>query len=110
MKQRVGNLARHHIGFVAVGQRDDHIGVRGTRTLQHLRVGGVTDYRANIEAILQVAQDLGILVNNSDLVGFLSGKAVRRGRPHLTCTENEDVHVRLCLCSWRVVYITSRLA
>jgi hypothetical protein len=51
-------LAGDHVRFVGVGQRDDDIGIAGAGTFENFRIGGVSDYRANIQSVLQFAKNI----------------------------------------------------
>ena len=93
MEQRVGNLAGHHIEFVGLGDRDNHVGIIGTGAAQYIRVGGVATHGADIEVFLQVAKQYGVGIDYSDIVG-LTGKVLCQRCPHLSGTQNDDLHLR----------------
>ena len=73
--QGVGDLAGRHIDLVAVGQRDNEVGVLDTGPDQDLGVRGVTDHAPDIQAVLQHFQMGGIYIDNRDVV-FLLREAV----------------------------------
>ena len=94
-EQRPGHLAGDHVHFVAVGQRDDHVGVGGAGQLEHVRVRAVAGDGADVEAVLQVAQQVVVDVDDRDVVGLLAGEVVG-GRPaDLAGPEDDDFHL-LC--------------
>ncbi len=70
MEQRVGHLAGHHIGFIAVGDGKNHVGILGTCTGQDIRVRGMTDDRTDINTILQILKDIGPMIDHGDVIGF----------------------------------------
>ena len=45
-EQRVGDLAGHHVDFVAVGDCDDHVRIMGPGAFEHAGVGGMAADRA----------------------------------------------------------------
>ena len=83
VKKRVRHLAGDHVCFVAVGERNDHVCIPGTGALEHVRESGMTLHRANIEAVLEFPEPVGIQVDDGDLVGCFAGEVFGRGRPHL---------------------------
>ena len=78
VKQGVSHLARDHVRFVGVGQRDNDIRIVGTCPIQNVGVRGMTDHGANIQAILQLAQDVRTPVDHSDLIGLFARQVIRR--------------------------------
>ena len=56
MEQRPGGLTGDHIGLVAVGDGDHHVGIVGAGALQHVGVRGSALHSADIQAVLQFAQ------------------------------------------------------
>ena len=93
-EQGEGHLARHHVDFVAVGERDDDIGLGRAGRLQHGRVGGVSRHRADIEPVLEIAQDLLIEVDDSDFVRFFAREVVGCGPADLAGPENDNFHLQ----------------
>src|SRR4029077_5500316 len=78
--------------FVAVGESDQNIGARNARRLQNARTGGIAVDGAYVEAILQVAQNLLVHVDDGDVVRLFTGE-VKSGRPaHLSSTQDDDFH------------------
>ena len=88
MIERIRDLTGDHVGLVRVGQRNDDVGVVRAGALQNLRVRGVADDRANVEAILEFPQHVGTHVDDGDLVRFLTGQVICRGGPDLAGAEN----------------------
>ena len=70
VEQGRGELARHHIGFVALRDREQQIGVFQARLRQYCRMRRVAAYGAHIEAILQPAQAIRVGIDNGDVVGL----------------------------------------
>ncbi len=77
MEQGIGDLARHHVGLIGVGQGDDDIGIVGARALEHFGMCGVSDNGPDVEAVLQVAQDLRAHVHDGDFVSLFTGEVIR---------------------------------
>ena len=50
------DLAGDDVHLVAVGERDEDVGVGDAGGLQHRGIGGVAGHRAHVDAILQFAQ------------------------------------------------------
>jgi hypothetical protein len=68
VKQAVGDLAGHHVGLIAVGDREHHVCVFGPGLLQHIGVGRMADDGAQIEALLQLLQAGRIEIDDGDVV------------------------------------------
>lgn len=95
IKQRVGDLAGDHVGFVGVGDGDQHVGVFCAGFAQHPRVGTMPLNHPQIEFILQLTQAAGIGIDDGDIVVFTH--QVFRQRPaNLTGTKNNYFHRVLC--------------
>ena len=92
-EQRVGDLAGEHVGLVAVGRREQQVGVAGAGFLQHPRARRRTDHRPDIELLLERLKRPGFDVDDGDVV-LLVGEAVRDGAPDLARAEDDDVHRR----------------
>ena len=104
--QREGHLARHHVDFVAVGQRDDDVGLRRAGRFQHRRIGGVARHGADVEAVLQVAQDLLVDVDDGDLVRFLAREMMGCRAADLAGAEDDDFHLhRLQVRYWTISHL-----
>lgn len=54
IKQRIGDLAGDHVGFVGVGDGNQHVGVFCAGFAQHPRVGAMSLNHPKIEFILQL--------------------------------------------------------
>jgi hypothetical protein len=91
-KQRPGDLAGNHVDFVAVRERDDHVGAGTARGLEHGRVRSVAGHRADIEPVLQVAQDLIAGIDDRHVVDLLAGKLLRGRAADLAGAEDDDFH------------------
>jgi hypothetical protein len=95
MEQRVSDLAGDHVGLVAVGHGDDHVGILGAGADQYVRVRTVADDGANIQTVLQLLQYLRIAIDDRDVVE-LAGEIVRDRGPDLAGAENDDLHIDTC--------------
>src|ERR1700676_210216 len=91
------NMAGQHVDLVAVGQRDENIGGGDTRGLQDARARRIAVHRANVESILQIAQDLLVQVDDGHVIRFLAGEVIRRRAADLSCAQYDDFHSRITL-------------
>jgi hypothetical protein len=90
--KRVRHFAGHHVDLVAGGQGHHDVGGGAARRFEHRRIGCVACDRADVEAILQIAQHLFIGVDDRDLVGFFARQVVCRRAPDLAGAEYHDLH------------------
>ena len=65
------HLAGHHVHFVGQGDGDQHIGFRGARPLQHIRVRGVPDEGLDVQRIVDLADQFRRLIDHGNIVIFL---------------------------------------
>jgi len=93
VEQGIGHLAGDHVDLVAVGDRYQHVGIVGTGLAQHGGEGAATDNGADIQAVAQVAQALGIGIDHGDVVGF-PGQVFGERAADLAGTEDDDLHKR----------------
>jgi hypothetical protein len=91
VEQGVGDLAGDHVGFVAVGHGDQHVGVIGPGLAQHGRKRTAALDGADIQPIAEVAQAFAIGVDHGDVVG-LAGQMFRQRTADLPRTEDDDFH------------------
>ncbi len=91
MEEGVGDLTGDHVGLVAVGDRNDHVGVFRAGTPQHVGVCAVAEDGAQIEAVLQLSEQLRNLVDDGDVVGLADQIRGHRGAD-LAGTEDDDLH------------------
>jgi hypothetical protein len=96
-EQAPGDVTRHHVGLVAVGQRDDHVGITRAGRFERARTRGVALHGADVDAVLQVAQQRFVEVDDGDVVGFFPGEVVRGRATDLPGPENDDFQV-----SWAI--------
>ena len=92
MVQRVRDLAGDEVGLVTVGQGDDDIGIIRPGAVQDVGIGGMADHRANVEAILQLPQNIRTHVDHRDFIGFLARQVVGGRGADLAGAENQDLH------------------
>jgi hypothetical protein len=90
--QREGHFAGHHVHFIAAGQRDEDVRIGNAGRFEHRRKRGVADDGADVEAVLQIAQDLLVGIDDGDLVGFFASELVGRSAPDLSGAEDHDFH------------------
>jgi hypothetical protein len=91
MKYRIRHLAGHHINFIAIGNRKNHIGIVSTCPRQHIGMGCLADDGSDIQSILQLPQALFIGINEGDIVCFTGEIFSNRG-PYLASAENDYFH------------------
>ena len=91
-EQRQRDLAREHVDLVAARQRDQHVGVARAGALENVGIRGVADDGAHVEPVLQLAQDVGVAVDDRDFVGLLAREADRRRAADLAGAEDQDLH------------------
>lgn len=91
VKQRVGDLAGDHVGFVAVGHRHQHVGVVGAGLAQHGGKRAAALNGADVQAVAEIAQAIAVGVHHGDVVGF-AGEVFGEGAADLTGTEDDDLH------------------
>ena len=91
VEQRVGNGTGDDVGFVAVGDGQDQVGVLTAGLAQHVRVAGGAGHGAQVEAVLQVGQFLRVGVDDGDGVVF-AHQVFGHRRADLTRAENDDFH------------------
>ncbi len=89
--QQLGDLAGHHVGFIAVGDRNHHVGVFGAGIFQDGGVRGPAVHGADIQPVLQFPQAHAVVVHHGDVVGFV-GQVFSEGAAHLAGAENQDFH------------------
>ena len=65
-----GELARHHIGFVALRHREQQIRVAQARLFQYRGVRGIAANRAHIELVLQRREAFRVGIDDGDVVGL----------------------------------------
>ena len=91
VKHRVGDLAGHHVGFIAVGHRDDHVGVPRSCLVEHRRMGPGAVYGLQVQPFPEVTQDRRVAIDYRNIIGF-TAKVGGYRRTDLTCPENDDLH------------------
>ncbi len=87
------DAARHQVGFVALRDRDQHVGVLGAGLLQDRGVRGMAAHGAQIEAVLQQRQPGGVEVDDGDVVVFRD-QAFGQVGTDLAGAEDDDFHMR----------------
>ncbi len=92
VEQAPGDLARDHVHFVTVGQRDENVRVACAGGFKHAGLRAAADQRANVEAILQIAQQFVIDVDDRDFVSRFARQVIGGGAAHLSGAENDYFH------------------
>ncbi len=90
--ERPGDLACQHVDFVAVGQRDQDVGAGDAGGFQNPRARGIAVDRADVEAILEIAQDLLVHIDDGYIVRLFAREMVRRRTADLSGTQDDDFH------------------
>ena len=91
VEQGVGDLAGHHVGFVAVGHGHQHVGVVGAGLAQHGRERAAALHGADVQPVTEVAQAFAVGVDHGDVVG-LAGQVFCQRTADLPCAEDDDFH------------------
>ncbi len=86
MKYGRSHLAGNHIDLVAVGQRDNHIGIISAGLFEQTWVGAITANSAQIESLLQFRQNLLIDIDDSQLVAIFLRQLCGHSRADLART------------------------
>jgi hypothetical protein len=90
----ISDLASHHIDFVASGDRDKHVSVPRTGTLQDLRIRSMTNHAEHIKRLVDPAGLLSGYIDNGDISPFHC-EMTRDRRANLSGTADNDFHGRL---------------
>jgi len=83
-------VARDHVGLVAVRECDEHVGIARAGGLERARARRVALHRADVDAVLQVAQQRFVGVDDGDVVGLFAGQVVSRCPADLAGPEDDD--------------------
>ena len=83
LEDRVGDLARDDVDLVRVRHRDHEVGVLGAGGEERRGMGRVAGHRADVEAVLQLAQDVVAGVDDGDVVRLLARQLLRGGAADL---------------------------
>src|SRR5690606_36390375 len=78
---------------VAAREGEEDVRLRRSGGFEHGRIGRVAGDGADVEAVLQVAQDLLVDVDDGDFVGLLARQVIRRGAPDLAGAQDDDLHL-----------------
>ena len=92
VEQAPRDLARDHVHFVAVGERDEDVGLARAGRLQDARLRAAADDRADVDAILQVAQQLVVDVDDGDFVRFFAREVIGGGAADLAGAQDDYFH------------------
>jgi hypothetical protein len=89
-----GELARHHVGFVALRDREQHVGITRSGLFEDRRMGRVSAHGAQVESVLKRLQPGGVRVDDRDVVR-LGHQVFSHRRAHLPSAENDNLQVGL---------------
>jgi hypothetical protein len=89
------DAARHQIGFIALGDRDQHVGIFGAGLLQDRGMRRMAAHGTQIEAVLQQREARGVEVDDGNVVVF-GDQAFSQVGADLAGAENDDFHA----CPW----------
>ena len=92
VEQRAHHLTRHHVHFVAVRQCDQDVGVARTGCFEDAGIRRAAGDGANVDAVLQIAQQLIVHVDDRDFVGLFARQMMRGGASYLPGAEDDDSH------------------
>ena len=84
------HVARDHVGLVAVRECDEHVGIARAGRLERARARRVALHRADVDAVLEVAQQHFVGVDDGDVVGLFAGQVVGRCPADLAGPEDDD--------------------
>ena len=91
VEQGVCYLAGHHVDFVGVGHRNQHIGVFCACLVERIGMRGAAGDGADIESVLQGAQFRAIRIDHGNVV-LLAGEMLRQSAADLAGAENNNFH------------------
>ena len=91
MKKHLRYLARHQIGLVVRGTRDQHVGVCTARFGQHIRADTVAHDPAQVKARFQITQASAIGIDYRDVV-FFAEQTFGNTFTDTACAQNKDFH------------------
>ena len=91
VEEGVGPLAGDHVRLVAVGDREDHVGVLGPRLLQHVGVGAAPEHGADVEPVAQALEPRRVGVDHGDVVR-LARQVLGDRAADLARAEDDDLH------------------
>ena len=94
VEHRRGQLARDHVGLVALGDREDEIRIARAGLLENRGMGGVADEGSQIEPVLEGLQAVWGDVDHRDVVGF-GNEIFRNRRSDLPRAEDDYFHESL---------------
>ncbi len=90
-EHRVGDLADHHVDFIEVGDRDNHLAVRRPRPLQNVRMRRMANNAAHVEVDRDLIDQIGVLVDDGNFV-LLARESPGNTLPHASGAADQNVH------------------
>ena len=90
------DLTSHHVDLIAVGDRNDHVGIVGARLRHDVGMAGHTPDRPDVKSILEFPQSVSVLVDDRDVAGFF-GEILGEVTADLTSTQDDDFNGVLVL-------------
>ena len=107
-EQRARDLARDHVDLVAVGERDDDVGVAARRRASS--TSGCDALPTTVRMSRRSCRSRSTSsfdIDDRDFVGFFARQVIGRRAADLAGAEDDDLHRRSV---YRVAYISSRFA
>ena len=98
LEQGMADLAGDHVHLVRIGDRDQHVGLLGTRHLQRAGMRGVANEGAHVERVVDLADQVRRLVDDGDVIA-LGGQIA--GDAGANLPRAADNHVHGCCLSFR---------
>src|SRR6202789_482415 len=90
--ERPRDVTGQHVDLIAVGQSDENVGGGDARGLEDAGASRVAVHGTNVEAILQIAQNLLVRVDDGHVIRLLPREVVCRRAADLPCAQNDDFH------------------
>ncbi|MNP10626.1 hypothetical protein D3C76_1027820 [compost metagenome] len=91
MEKGMGNLAGHHIGFIAAGHGDQHVGIIGASLAQNTGQRTAALYRTDVQSVAEVTQAFAIGVDHGNVIRFAC-QVLRQRTADLPRSEDDDFH------------------
>nr|VUD28812.1 Uncharacterised protein [Raoultella sp. NCTC 9187] len=91
IKQGIGDLAGHHIGFIRTGDGNQHVGIIRSGFAQYARMRAMPLNNTQVKLILQTAQAVTVGINQGNIV-VLSDEVFRESSANLSGAQNNNLH------------------
>ena len=94
LKEGFGHLTGDHIDLIRIGNRDQHVGVRGVGMIQEIRVGGITNQGLDVELFTDFLDQFRRPVDDGNVI-VLFGQILGNAVPNLASAANDHFHEKL---------------